>query len=95
MGFTRLIRFVPKSDPSAVLVGEPVDDEQDVGLATRNGEEVKATVFCGSSALDPGNLTDIVEVIERLLSPLTEREVGTIRCIGLNVSVSDPSTCRL
>lgn len=85
MSFTRLIRFIPASDSSKVLLGEPVDPDQDVGLATREGKDVEVKVFSGSSALEPGQLTDKVEKVGRLLSPLTQEEVGTIRCIGLNV----------
>lgn len=85
MTFSRLVRFVPASDSSTVLIGEPVDANVDVGAATRKGEEVEVRVFSGSSALKPGSLTDKVEKIARLLSPLAQEEVGTIRCIGLNV----------
>jgi hypothetical protein len=62
-----------------------VDSNVDVGKAVRNGEEVKVKVFSGSSVLRPGSPTDKVEVIDRILSPLAHEEVGTIRCIGLNV----------
>jgi len=90
MSFSRLVRFVPRSDPSSILVGEPVDQELDVGLALRKGEQdVKVRVFNGTSALNPGILLDRVEIIERILSPLSQQEVGTIRCIGLNVSIQE------
>ena len=69
-----------------MLVGEPVDEKLDVGLAARKGDEVKVRVFSGTSALDAGTATDRIEILDRLLCPLTQREVGTIRCIGLNVS---------
>ena len=85
ISFERLIRFVPSSNTSTILIGEPVGTE-DVGVASRKGQEVKARVFSGSSALDPGSLTDKVEKVERILSPLSQGEAGTIRCIGLNVS---------
>lgn len=78
-----VVRFVPKGKSSPVI-GEPVDPEIDVGAAVRKGEEVKVQLFSGTSALDPGSLTDQVEVIDRILSPLTANEVGTVRCIGLN-----------
>ncbi|KZT53795.1 putative mitochondrion protein [Calocera cornea HHB12733] len=83
MAWSRLVRFVPKSG-STPLLGEPVDPAQDVGLATYKGEEVKVAVYSGSSVLSPGEKTGQVEVVERLLSPLAQEEVGTIRCIGLN-----------
>jgi len=86
MSFTRLIRFIPASDTSTILLGQPVDINQDVGLASRKGEDIEARVFNGTSALNPGTLTEKVEKVNRILSPLTQKEVGTIRCIGLNVS---------
>ena len=82
-----LVRFVPKGQDDKVLIGQPVDSNVDVGKAVRNGDEVQVKVFSGSSALNPGSLTDQVEVISRVLSPLAASEVGSIRCIGLNVSV--------
>ena len=84
MSFKRVVRFVPKSDANAVLIGEPVDDSLDVGAAVRKGDEVKVQVYSGTSALATGSLTDRTEVIDRILSPLAQNEVGTIRCIGLN-----------
>lgn len=79
-----VVRFVPKGNSSSVLIGQPVDSNVDVGAAVRKGEEVKVKVFSGSSVLDAGSPTDKVEVIDRVLSPLTQQEAGTIRCIGLN-----------
>ncbi|KAI0600943.1 hypothetical protein F4775DRAFT_544269 [Biscogniauxia sp. FL1348] len=84
MAFERLVRFVPRADGTSVLLGQPVDAELDVGKAVREGEKVKVTVFSGSSVLNPGLPTGRIEVIDRILSPLTAAEVGSIRCIGLN-----------
>jgi 2-keto-4-pentenoate hydratase/2-oxohepta-3-ene-1,7-dioic acid hydratase in catechol pathway len=56
----------------------------DVGVATRKGEDVKVRVYSGTSVLTAGSATDRIETIGRLLSPLSQQEVGTIRCIGLN-----------
>jgi hypothetical protein len=86
MSFNRLVRFIPASDSNAVLIGEPVDANVDVGAAVRKGEDVQVKVFSGTSALNPGSLSDKIEKIARLLSPLSQDQVGTIRCIGLNVS---------
>lgn len=91
MSFNRLVRFVPASDSNAVLIGEPVDANLDVGAAVRKGQDVEVKVFSGKSALNPGSLSDKVEKIARLLSPLSQDEVGTIRCIGLNVRLLDMS----
>jgi hypothetical protein len=84
--FKRLVRFIPKSDTRSILIGEPLDPERDIGLATRKGEEVKITVFSGYSALDAGSPTNRIEVVDRILSPISQSEIGTIRGIGLNVS---------
>lgn len=84
MSFERLVRFVPKGDSNAVLIGQPVHSEVDVGAAVRKGQDVQVKVYSGSSVLSPGTPTDKIEVIDRVLSPLSMQEVGTIRCIGLN-----------
>ncbi|KAJ5651029.1 uncharacterized protein N7484_004752 [Penicillium longicatenatum] len=82
--FSRLVRFVPKSNPAKVLIGEPVDPQLDVGLAVYQGKDVSVRPFSGSSMLNPGSITGSTESIARILSPLAKTEVGTIRCIGLN-----------
>ena len=50
-----------------------------------NGEAVDVKVFSGSSVLSPGDASGKTERVKQLLSPLAAEEVGTIRCIGLNV----------
>jgi hypothetical protein len=82
------VRFVPKSDSSSILIGEPSQEDLDVGLATRDGQDVSVSVFSGQSVLSPGSRTERTEIVERILSPLSQEEVGTIRCIGLNVWIS-------
>ena len=98
MAFKRLIRFVPASNASSILLGEPVDASLDIGRALRAGQDVQARVFSGKSALNPGSLTEKIETVDRILSPLAQKEVGTIRCIGLNykqhaaeVQMAEPS----
>ncbi|KAM3079453.1 hypothetical protein ACMFMG_005884 [Clarireedia jacksonii] len=81
--FKRLVRFIPKSS-NEVLIGQPTDPEIDVGAAIVDGNDVRVDVYSGSSVLDPGSSTGTTKEIGRLLSPLAESEVGTIRCIGLN-----------
>jgi hypothetical protein len=101
MPISRLIRFIPRalsssSSSSALssparatpLIGEPVDPELDVGLATYSNQDVEVAVYSGTSVLAPGSKTGKREMVGRLLSPLARDEVGTIRCIGLNVSLS-------
>ncbi|KAK5083590.1 hypothetical protein LTR05_006093 [Lithohypha guttulata] len=82
--FLGLVRFVPKSDSSKVLIGQPTDESIDVGVAVKEGKEVLVDVFSGSSVLSPGQSSGQNAVVDRILSPLTQNEVGTIRCIGLN-----------
>lgn len=68
------------------LIGQPNLDDIDVGLALYDGSDVVVEVFSGKSVLDPGQKTGALEIIDHILSPLAASEVGTIRCIGLNVS---------
>lgn len=79
------VRFISREQPDKVLIGEPESDSIDVGLALRDGKEVKVVLWSGSSVLRPGVKTDQRAVVDRLLSPVSAEEVGTIRCIGLNV----------
>lgn len=81
------MRFVPKADASKILIGQPVRVDIDVGLATRRQEPVQVEIFSGSTVLNPGSRTGQIESIDRILSPLAQHEVGTLRCIGLNVSI--------
>ncbi|KAG8353319.1 hypothetical protein FVEN_g8655 [Fusarium venenatum] len=80
----RLVRFVPRSSPSKILIGQPADRNIDVGAALRKGQEVAVDVWSGSSVLAPGSSTGTTETIDRVLSPLAQNEVGTVRCVGLN-----------
>ncbi|KAJ9610113.1 hypothetical protein H2204_015467 [Knufia peltigerae] len=73
--FKRLVRFVPRSDPSKILIGQPRDDTLDVGLALRNGQDVQVDLFSGSSVLSPGQQTGKSVIIDRVLSPLQMSEV--------------------
>ncbi|KAK4099638.1 hypothetical protein N658DRAFT_498119 [Parathielavia hyrcaniae] len=84
MSFDRLVRFVPKDDDNSILIGEPSDSSVDVGAAVRKGEDVQVKVYSGKSVLHAGSPTGKTAVIGRILSPVTQEEAGTIRCIGLN-----------
>lgn len=83
--YTRLIRFISPSSPTP-LIGEPVDANLDVGIASYESRPIEVELFSGRSVVSPGERTGKREVVERLLSPLSQEEVGTVRCIGLNVS---------
>lgn len=84
-----LVRFVPRGQQNSILIGEPLNSDIDVGKEVRNGHDVKVKVFSGTSVLDAGSETGAVESIDRILSPLSMSEVGAIRCIGLNVRISN------
>ena len=79
------MRFIPRSSPSKILIGQPADKDIDVGAALRKGQEVAVNVWSGSSVLSPGASTGATETIDRVLSPLAQNEIGTVRCVGLNV----------
>ncbi|KAJ4249468.1 hypothetical protein NW762_012324 [Fusarium torreyae] len=80
----RLVRFVPRGSPSKILIGQPADKDIDVGAALRKGQEVAVNIWSGSSVLSPGSSTGATATIDRVLSPLAQSEIGTVRCVGLN-----------
>jgi hypothetical protein len=93
--WTRLVRFLPKGATSP-LIGQPIDAHIDVGLASLDPKSFDVEVWSANSILDPSaKPTGRIERVDRLLSPLAESEVGTIRCIGLNVSALAFSHSRL
>lgn len=91
---TGLARFISRSSKS-ILIGQPTNRTLDVGAATLAGKDVEVEVYSGTSVLNPGSPTGKTELVGRLLSPLAESEVGTIRCIGLNVSPSFMSQAKV
>lgn len=84
LGTAGLVRFVSSS--GATLIGEPVDAAIDVGIVTRNGGVFSIRTYSGKSVLSPGEATGEVVDAVKVLSPLAQEEVGTIRGIALNVS---------
>lgn len=87
--WSRLLRF--KDASGRTLLGEPVDSEVDVGLASFAGTPIKVNVYSGTSMIDlEAQPTGEVVEVATILCPLTEPEVGSIRCIGLNVSNTLP-----
>ncbi|KAL8276795.1 hypothetical protein RQP46_010800 [Phenoliferia psychrophenolica] len=81
--WSRLLRF--KDASGRTLLGEPVDSEVDVGLASFAGTPIKVNVYSGTSIIDlEAQPTGEVVEVATILCPLTESEVGSIRCIGLN-----------
>lgn len=56
-----------------------------VGQAIEKNIEVSVKVVAGNSALDYDALfTGEIRTIHELLSPVSQIEAGTVRCIGLN-----------
>lgn len=78
------VRFIPKYF-TEILIGQPTDHDIDLGAAIIAGKNVGVDVYSGSSVLNPGIATGTTKDIGKLPSPLSQSEVGTIRCIGLNV----------
>jgi 2-keto-4-pentenoate hydratase/2-oxohepta-3-ene-1,7-dioic acid hydratase in catechol pathway len=56
-----------------------------VGQAIEKNFEVAVKVVAGGSALDyDASFTGEIKVIDQLLSPVSQKEAGTVRCVGLN-----------
>ncbi|KAK2741716.1 hypothetical protein FQN55_008215 [Onygenales sp. PD_40] len=83
--WSRFVRF--EAEDGKIYAGEPADENQDVGLAslTPSTMPILVKVLDSSSplALD-AKFTGETVTAKRILSPLTEEQVGTIRCVGLN-----------
>ncbi|CZT25766.1 related to 2-keto-4-pentenoate hydratase/2-oxohepta-3-ene-1,7-dioic acid hydratase (catechol pathway) [Ramularia collo-cygni] len=80
----RIVRFIAEEDGQEYL-GEPIDSAIDVGAAVASSTPVQVLVFHGSSPLDITiHPTTTILTIRSLLPPITRKEIGTIRCIGLN-----------
>ena len=78
------MRFVATEDHQE-HIGEPIDAQLDVGAALASGSQVQVRAFEASSVLAvDARPTSTILTIATLLPPLSKREVGTIRCIGLN-----------
>jgi len=92
--WSRLIRFIPSSsrcdfangDSHAAqwVFGEPIDPEQDVGLAMAEATTVEAWILEGEVPWKAMRRTGEKAVVSKLLSPLSAEMSGMIRCIGLN-----------
>ncbi|CAG1973251.1 unnamed protein product [Fusarium graminearum] len=62
--FSRLVRFISTTEPAKVLIGQPAEDDLDIGVALRQSREVKVHVFSGLSVLKPGQKTGETAVID-------------------------------
>lgn len=85
--WNRLIRFTPDSDPNVILYGDPIgSDLSDIGaLAEKSELEAKVVEVGNDGPLSDGTkVTERVEKVGKLLSPLAIRDCPGIKCIGLN-----------
>lgn len=56
-----------------------------VGQAIEKKKDVLVRTIAGSSALDyDAPFTGETQIIGELLSPVSQNEAGTVRCVGLN-----------
>ncbi|KAJ5361132.1 hypothetical protein N7541_001976 [Penicillium brevicompactum] len=79
----RWVRF--RGRDGNIYGGEPLNPDIDVGQAMENGIDVLVKVVAGNSPLNyDAPFTGEVQIIENLLSPVSQIEAGTVRCVGLN-----------
>ncbi|OQE30224.1 hypothetical protein PENFLA_c003G00582 [Penicillium flavigenum] len=79
----RWVRF--RAEDGKIYGGEPVNPDIDVGQAIEKNVEVSVKVVTGNSALDyDAPFTGETKIIDELLSPVSQVEAGTVRCVGLN-----------
>ncbi|KAJ5551360.1 hypothetical protein N7535_000689 [Penicillium sp. DV-2018c] len=79
----RWVRF--KGIDGNIYGGEPVDADIDVGEAIAQNVKVAVKVMTSTSAMDyDASFTGEIKVIDKLLSPVSQTEAGTVRCVGLN-----------
>ncbi|OQE79766.1 hypothetical protein PENNAL_c0050G07892 [Penicillium nalgiovense] len=79
----RWVRF--RAEDGKIYGGEPVNPDIDVGQAMEKNVKVPVKVVAGNSALDYNALfTGEIKTIDELLSPVSQIEAGTVRCVGLN-----------
>jgi len=71
-----------------VHYGQPLDAAQDIGLAYSRSQPIKAyEVICHAPHDLNARVTDRVLTVKELLTPVDrERDVGIVRCLGLNYS---------
>ncbi|KAJ5487761.1 hypothetical protein N7530_002061 [Penicillium desertorum] len=79
----RWVRF--RAEDGKIYGGEPVNPDIDVGQAIEKNVQVSVKVVAGNSALDyEAPFTGEIKTIDELLSPVSQMEAGTVRCVGLN-----------
>lgn len=83
--WTRLIRF-RAVETNEIHIGEPVDQQLDVGLALKDGQTVRAKELLTSSILDTAAVFgERVLTVDELVCPLRARhDTLGIYCYGIN-----------
>lgn len=94
-----LIRF--RAIDGRILYGEPIlpaGQTVDLGFTTE-ADKLQARVIIGDDIYDVTGktlVTDDVVTVKQILSPLAQRDVPILRCVGLNYAKhSMLSTCKL
>lgn len=98
LAWKRLIRF--EAIDGRILRGEPVlpaDKDIDLGFITE-ADKLQARILEGEDIYDTTGKTVLTEQtaqVKRVLSPLAQRDVPILRCVGLNYAKhSEPSLIR-
>ncbi|CAK7238096.1 hypothetical protein SEUCBS140593_010323 [Sporothrix eucalyptigena] len=86
VAWERLIRFV--ATDGRILYGEPILPTVDFDLGdTKESTGLTAKVIVGDNLYDTTGATkvsDEIVTVKKLLGPLAQKDVPTLRCVGLN-----------
>lgn len=91
--WNRLIRFVAAD--SKVYFGEPImtDAQVTVDKLFENGT-LEAKVITGDVFSPEAVVSDQVEKVTKILSPLSREQIPIIKCIGLNYKAHSKLICK-
>jgi hypothetical protein len=94
LSWERLIRFI--ATDGRLLVGEPIlpSPDYDLGDVTE-ASKLQAKVISGEDIYDTTGktkVTDEVVTVKKLLGPLAQRDVPSLRCVGLNYAKHSTSS---
>ena len=86
LSWERLIRFI--ATDGRLHVGEPIlpSPDYDLGDVTE-ASKLQAKVISGEDIYDTTGktkVTDEVVTVKKMLGPLAQRDVPSLRCVGLN-----------
>jgi len=97
VSWSRLIRFVPVSDPNGIFYGEPVGDSfDDIGALADAGRLEAAVIEVDHTGplSETATVSDRIEKVAKLLGPLGPDSCTDIKCIGLNYRKHSRSSCK-